>query len=133
MIYWFLKSRPYKRTVIKYKKHAIRAEIADGFAKQMIGLMYRDSIGDDEGMLFPLLFNFRSAASIIMWNMRFSIDIVWLDRRRIVVDIVRNAKPDRSMFSGISYTPMKPSRYVLELKSGAARRLGIKIGEEMKF
>src|SRR5208283_2176431 len=93
MLYWFLKSRPYKKIAVRYKNHVIRAEIADSFVKQMIGLMYRNGIAENEGMLFPLFFSFRSAASIVMQNMNFSIDIVWLDERRSVVDIFRNAKP----------------------------------------
>ncbi len=132
-IYWFLSSRPYKRKTVMYKSHAIRAEVADGFLKQMIGLMYREGIASDEGMLFPLIFSGKGAASIIMFNMKFSIDIVWLDKSRRVVDIVRNAKPEKSMFFGKSYAPKKHSSYVLELKSGTVGRLGIGIGDELNF
>jgi uncharacterized protein len=132
IIYNFLKSRPYKRTTLKYKGRRIKLEIADTFAKQMIGLMYRDGIAGDEGMLFPMSFSTRTGASVIMVNMKFDIDLVWLDKEKRVVDVFRNAKPSRSIF-GRSYTPEAAARYVIELKSGTVRRLGMKKRDTFNF
>lgn len=131
LAYEFLKSRPYKKVMIRHKGSRINAEVADSFTKQMVGLMYRKDIGGNSGMLFPLFFSSKSAASIIMMNMRFSIDIVWMDVNRRIVDMFRNAKP-AGLF-GKSYTPKTKSRYVLELKTGTASRLGMKIGDRLDF
>jgi hypothetical protein len=132
LFYWFLKSRPYKKKSVRYKNHVISAEIADSFAKQMVGLMYREGIGKNEGMLFPLKIQGKSTAAVIMVNMRFGIDIVWMDGKRRIIDIAKNAKPSSSIFSR-SYAPKSKSKYVLELKAGTTERLGIRTGEKMNF
>jgi uncharacterized membrane protein (UPF0127 family) len=131
MLYSFLSSRPYNRTVVRYKGKRIKSEVADTFAKQMVGLMYRTGIGKDEGMLFPLKFKGRNTAAVIMLNMRFGIDIVWMDDKHRIVDIAKNAKP--SSIFGRSYVPKKEANYVLELKAGTAERLGIRMGERLSF
>jgi uncharacterized membrane protein (UPF0127 family) len=130
-LYWFLRSSPYNRTVVRYKGKRIKSEVADTFAKQMVGLMYRTDIGKDEGMLFPLKFKGRRTAAVIMLNMRFCIDIVWIDNKHKIVDIIKNAKP--SYIFGRSYVPKKEANYVLELKTGTAERLGMRTGEKMNF
>jgi len=132
LLYAFLKARPYKKSLVKYRSHKIRAEIADTFAKQMIGLMYRERIGNNEGMLFPLLISGRTAASVTMLNMKFGIDIVWIGEKHLIVDIARNARPSSSIF-GRTYSPKAKAKYVLELKAGAASKMGIRLGERVAF
>jgi uncharacterized protein len=132
IIYRFLSSRPYRKTTLRYKGKRISMEIADTFAKQMIGLMYRKSIDGNKGMLFPLAFSTRTGSSIIMLNMKFAIDILWLDDGKKVIDICRSAKPAKSIFSP-SYTPRAASKYVIELRAGTAKRLGVKRGDRLSF
>jgi len=130
-LYWFLKSRPYRKRAVRYKNHVISAEIADSFAKQMIGLMYRKGIGKNEGMLFPLIVGGKNRAAVIMLNMKFGIDIVWMNEKHMIVDIAKNAK--QSSIFGRPYVPKKEAKYVLELKRGTAERMGIRTGERMSF
>lgn len=109
------------------------AEVADTFAKQMVGLMYRDGIGKDEGMFFPLKFEGVSSGAVVMWNMRFNIDIVWLDSSRRIVDIFRAAKPCSSVFGCKTYVPRGRAKYVVELKAGTASKLGIKMNGKLMW
>lgn len=131
LIYEMLKNERYARGTVLYKRHRIRVELADSYAKKMIGLMHRKGMGSNEGMLFILNSPSITMASVTMLNMRFAIDVVWLDARLRVVDIARNLEPSRSIFD--AHAPKREAKYVLELRAGAAKRLGTKIGESMRF
>ncbi|MDE1855230.1 MAG: DUF192 domain-containing protein [Candidatus Micrarchaeota archaeon] len=89
--------------------------------------MYRESMAANRGMLY--VFPFERTWKIWMLNMRFALDVIWLDRRGVVVHVERNLRPCRSFFSCKTYAPGKGAKYVLELNSGSARRLGIGLGE----
>lgn len=129
--YEVLKKKPYRTVSVSYKRKRFRVELADSFMKKMVGLMYRQTIGKSAGMLFPIADPGVLAATITMMNMKFSIDIIWLDEKKRVVDIAEKAQPTSSMFD--SYRPRRAAKYVIELEAGAARRLGIRIGDKMKF
>ena len=126
-----LKDGVYRKGTMLYNKHRIRVELADGFLKKLVGLMHRPGIGNDEGMLFVLGAPSITMASITMLNMRFGIDVVWLDGRMRVVDIARNLEPSHSIFD--AHAPRREAKYVLELKAGAAARMGIRTGGMMKL
>jgi uncharacterized membrane protein (UPF0127 family) len=130
-IYEFLKKKPYKTTTITYKRNRFRVEVADTFLKKMVGLMYREKMGREKGMLFPIAEPGVLASTITMMNMKFSIDILWLDERKRVVDIVERAQPSSSLFD--SYKPRKAAKYVLELDAGAIKKLEIKRGDKISF
>ncbi|MGC8662362.1 MAG: DUF192 domain-containing protein [Candidatus Micrarchaeia archaeon] len=124
------------RRFVKYK-HArllgynINLFVADSFPKLMLGLMHMHSLGRRQGMLF--IFSRPARHGIWMRNMLFSIDIIWLDKNFIVVDIAENAKPCSNLFGCQTYLPNKPATYVLELNAYAAKKLGIKKGSRLKI
>jgi uncharacterized membrane protein (UPF0127 family) len=126
-----LKNGVYARGTVLYKRHRISVELADSFVKKMIGLMHRPGIGEDEGMLFVLSSPSITMASITMLSMRFSIDAVWLDGGMRIVDIARNLEPSRSIFD--THAPKREAKYVLELKAGTAKRLGMKAGDRLEL
>lgn len=96
----------------------------------MVGLMFRKSIAPNECMLF--VFPDYATHPIWMRNMRFPLDILWLDDKRKVVELAESAKPTSGLdFS--SYRPGKPSRYVLELNAGFVRKNKIKRNDVAKF
>lgn len=108
------------------KKTKFTVYIADTFFSQMLGLMYREKLNQNEGMLF--ITNKASNYGIWMLNMKFSIDIIWLDSNGKVVDIKENAKPSHSIFSSEIFKPRLKAKYVLELNSGVSKSKGINIG-----
>ena len=130
-IYEVLKKRRYKTTTITYKKNRFKVEVADSFMKKMVGLMYRQTVGKSKGMLFPIAEPGVLSSTITMMNMKFSIDIIWLDARKRVVDIAEKAQPSMSIFD--SYRPRQAAKYVLELDAGSVRRLGIKLHDRIAF
>ncbi|MEM0149006.1 MAG: DUF192 domain-containing protein [Candidatus Micrarchaeaceae archaeon] len=128
--YALLKSK-YKHARVKYKRYSFSMLIADSFLKQALGLMYRSSIGDREGMLF--IFRRSARYGIWMHGMKFAIDIVWLDSDKRVIDTVDNAKPCAGILTCKTYTPSRPAMYVLEMNSGIRRKLGMRIGDKVSF
>ncbi|MGC8888985.1 MAG: DUF192 domain-containing protein [Candidatus Micrarchaeia archaeon] len=124
------------RKFVKYKHaHAsiggkkLHLLVADSFPKHMLGLMYMRSIKESEGMLF--IFSRNAYHGIWMRNMLFPIDIIWLDEKFEVVDIVENAEPCQSIFGCKTYMPISQARYVIELNAGSSKKLGIKKGSRL--
>lgn len=113
---------------IKGKK--FRLFLAESFAQKAVGLMYRPSIKDNEGMLFKFPFNHEW--KIWMLNMKFPIDVIWLDEKFRIVHIERGMQPCSNIFSCKSFSPDKQSRYVLELAAGVAARLKLRHGEPIE-
>jgi uncharacterized membrane protein (UPF0127 family) len=72
------------------------------------GLQFRQSLPDDEGLLFVTGRESIVATSIHMFNVFFPISVIWIDKSGVVVDKVL-AKPWRP-----AYAPAKPAQYYLE-------------------
>lgn len=123
----YLQGRQRYRTVeFATRRGAVRAMVADSAAKRMIGLMHRGAINVDEAMLFA--FPYAGRHGIWMYNMRFSIDVLWLDGHMRVIDMRRGLKPCGSILRCRTYYPVEPAFYVLEGKAGFAAQHSLRIG-----
>ncbi len=108
----------------------ITAELAVTDEQRQQGLMYRQGMKEDQGMLF--VFETEDIYSFWMKNMLFSLDMLWLDSNRRVVHIEENVPPCASEPCP-SYEPARPARYVLELVSGSVKKHGLKLGDRLDF
>ena len=117
-------------TVITPKGVSIPVEVSDNPEKRSLGLGKRDKLEKDWGMLF--VFEKRIPHSFWMKNMRFPIDIVWLDNQRIV-ELAENVPPPQEGESPKVMEPLLPSNFVLELESGRARALGLNVGQKLSY
>ena len=117
-------------TVITPKGVSILVEVSDTPEKRSLGLGKRDKLEKGWGMLF--VFEKRIPHSFWMKNMRFPIDIIWLDNQRIV-ELVENVPPPQEGESPKVMEPSLPSNFVLELESGRARALGLKVGQKLSY
>lgn len=81
-------------------------EVAEGPLERMQGLLGRSSLGPDRAMFLE------PCASIHTLAMQFTLDLVFLDRRRHVVEIVRGVKPNRVAWGA------RGAHGVLELEAG---------------
>ena len=97
-------------------------EIADTREKQALGLMFRDSMPADEGMIF--VFPFEARRSFWMKNTRIPLDIMYFDKDLKMVSISANTPPCK-VSRCPSYPSSKPAMYVLELNAGTAAELGV--------
>lgn len=106
-------------------------EIADDDASRARGLMFRDEMADDRGMLF--IFPDERPRSFWMKNTRIALDIIYIDRNFEVVSISADTPPCRSRSRRCpSYPSEGPARYVLEINGGLAAKYGIEPGDPIE-
>lgn len=101
----------------------IRAEIADTPQLRRRGLMSRQRLPKGQGML--LLWDKPGFAALWMKNTLIPLDMVFMDGAGRIIYIHENARPGdtRPISAG------RPTRAVLEIAAGEARRLGLKPGD----
>lgn len=124
--------RPIHRTKSIYlKRTRLKVRISDTFRKRAIGLSNHKGLLENEGMLF--VFDREGRHGFWMYGMKFSIDIIWLDGSMRVIYVWRDAEPCRSLLECRTVRPNKNAKYVVELRAGSAKKLGIKIGDRLKL
>ncbi|UVT16750.1 MAG: DUF192 domain-containing protein [Nitrospira sp.] len=111
----------------------IQAEIADTPRKRAQGLMYRDHLEKDHGMLF--FFSEPQAWSFWMKNTKIALDLIWLDDKKRVTHVERNVpictKTDDSC---PQYRPNSDDAvYVLEIAGGTIDGYKIEKGTKLLF
>lgn len=89
------------------------------------GLMERDSLADNAGMLF----DFGETRMVTMWmaNTPLSLDMVFIDESGLVVRVAEKTTP----FSEAIVGSGKPVRYALEIRGGRAAELGLTSGAQL--
>lgn len=112
-----------------FQNICVQAEIVDTESKRQLGLMFRKSLPENEGMLF--IFEQEERYNFWMKNMQVSLDIIWIDKDKRVVDIRINVPPCKDSCEGL--TPRGKAQYVLEVNAGFTERNRIKIGDEVSF
>jgi hypothetical protein len=109
---------------------SVRAEPAISAQERERGLMFRDKLERNHGMLFFM--GEEAIHPFWMKNVNFPIDIVWLDRQRRIVHMARNVPPCRKDPCP-TYPPLMPALYVLELAAGRADELDLKLNDKLEF
>lgn len=102
-------------------------EIADNDYDVQTGLMYRNSMQDDRGMLF--VFPTMQPRYFYMRNTKFPLDLIYLDKDKTIVSFQENAKP----FDESSLPSQVPAQYVLEVNAGLAEKWLLEIGDRMEY
>ena len=101
-------------------------EIADDEAERNRGLMYRESLADDRGMLFH--FQQPEMASFWMRNTILSLDIIFIGPDGRILNIADHTTP----YSEEPIPAAGLTRGVLELRAGRAEELGIRPGDHVR-
>lgn len=109
---------------------SIMAELAVSPEERALGLMFREKINPDQGMLF--VFEEEEIHSFWMKNTLIPLDILWLDKEKRIVHIEENVPPCRADPCP-SYAPRMPALYVLELKEGSVAGCGLKLYDRLEF
>ncbi|MBN3871775.1 MAG: DUF192 domain-containing protein [Nostoc sp.] len=107
----------------------IQLEVAQTPEQQQMGLMYRPALQDNRGMLF----GFPSAQPVSFWmkNVPVALDMVFL--RNGVVKYIQAAAPPCASEPCPTYGPNTPIDKVIELRSGRAAELKLKVGDIVKI
>jgi uncharacterized protein len=106
-------------------------EVADDDAERARGLMFRDSLAADHGMLF--IHELEEPQAYWMKNTRIPLDILYFDDARKLVSQQRDVPPCSLGDACPPYPSNAPARYVLELNAGEAARLKLREGAELRF
>lgn len=100
--------------------------IADEPEEHRRGLMYVPHLAPHEGMLF--LFAVSDFKSFWMKNTCVGLDLLFLDERGEVLEILTNAEP----FSLEPLPSRQPARAILEVPAGSAERWGVRVGDRLQ-
>ena len=117
-------------TVITESGISIHVEVSDTPEKRSLGLGKRDMLQKDWGMLF--VFQKRIPHHFWMKDMRFPIDIIWIDNHRIVEMAEKISPPEKDAFPKV-LKPIYPSNFVLEIEAGRAKTLGLRMGQKLRY
>lgn len=116
---------------VELEGHRFQVEIADNDLERARGLMFRDSMDEDRGMLF--IHDAQQPLAYWMKNTKIPLDILYFDSKRQLVSQQRDVPP----CSLGNRCPPYPSRdaaiYVLELNAGQAAKIGLKDGGVLTF
>jgi uncharacterized protein len=113
--------------LVTLKDEPLLVQIAKTPYHHTKGLSGRNSLGKYDGMLF--VFTERSQIGIVMREMSFPIDIIWLDRGK-VVDIAPNVQVEDVPEDDLTrYFPRVYANLVLELSAGWVEEHDLRIGD----
>lgn len=107
--------------------HTFAVEVMRSPEDRSVGLMHRQHLDADRGMLF----DFGDTRQVRMWmkNTLIPLDMVFISEGGNIAGIAYDTVP---MSTEILSSP-KPVRYVLEINAGLSRKLGFKIGDHVKL
>ena len=111
----------------------IRAEAMRTQSDLFRGMMFRDSLPQDRGMLFFL--KREAPTPYYLFQVKIPLDIIWMDHDHRIVELVRNAPPCPStkMAECPIYGGKFPALFVLEANAGFAANHGLREGEKLEF
>jgi len=116
---------------VELKGRRFQVEIAADEAARARGLMFRDRLPADHGMLFV----FERPGMLTFWmkNTRLPLDILYFDQNYHLLNVQQRVPPCRSAGDDCPLYPSAgPAQYVLELNAGTADALGVTPGDVLK-
>lgn len=120
-----------KNSTATIDNHTFKLVVASSQREKELGLSETKSLPQDQGMIF--LFEKPDYYSFWMKNMTFPIDIIYVNKDRIVT-IRNNVQPPKSPIENpIIYMPSDPSDKVLEIQAGLSEKYSFKKGDKIKI
>lgn len=106
--------------------HAFTVEVVDTPETQAKGLMFREELADDAGMLF----DFKQEREVSFWmqNTLIPLDMIFVGADGVVKTIHVNARPRDTT----SIPSQVPVRFVLEIPGGRSEEIGLKPGDTLE-
>jgi len=107
-------------------KVVYQVEVAGDKSSRRRGLMYRETLPADQGMLL----DYKHARRVAIWmkNTYIPLDIIFIDAKAVIVKIYEGAEP----LSTKRIRSDSEVRAVLEVNAGQIRQHGIKIGDQVR-
>ena len=107
----------------------VNIEIADTFDERQSGLMFRDHLDENDGMLF--IFDEEGYYPFWMKNTLIPLDMIWISEDLRVVDIL-HANPCKQDPCK-SYKPSGNAKYVVEVNQNFTTKNNINIGDKLRI
>lgn len=104
----------------------VNVEVADTPQKQSQGLMFRENMKWDHGMLF--IFDNETILSFWMKDALIPLDMIFVDKTFRIINVVDNALPC-NIEPCPDYSSEKPAKYVIEVNAGFAETNDIEAGD----
>ena len=104
-------------------------EISDNFLKRKIGLMNRESLKSNQGMIF--IYERLEPINIWMFNTLIPLDIIFLKENKII-KITHNAMPCLDLPCKL-YPSLEPVDMIIEINGGQAKVFNLKVGDNLTF
>jgi uncharacterized membrane protein (UPF0127 family) len=122
-----------EKVVILPEGRKIIAEVMVTPQDMARGMMYRDSLAPDRGMLF--IHHQQGRYPYWMHNVKIPLDIIWMDSSRRVIEVSTNTPPcdGKPAQECPTYGGTQTALFVLELAGGLADQYGIKEGVVLDF
>lgn len=108
-------------------KAKIDLEIADSEYERELGLMNRNEMKENQGMLF--IFPIQKFQSFWMRNTLISLDIIFVNNQKRIVTIHKSTK----ILAETSYPSSEPAMYVVEVIAGFTDKHNIQVGDKIDW
>jgi uncharacterized membrane protein (UPF0127 family) len=110
----------------------IKTEFVYDTASALRGMQFRNSIAPDHGMLFA--HRVQGKYGYWMFQTLIPLDMIWMDPKHMIVEIVENAPPCTTPASQCPhYGGNQAAQYVLELGGGMSKKYGLKAGDSINW
>lgn len=97
------------------------------------GMMFAESLADNEGMLFI----YNSPQKMVFWmkNTKIPLDIVFLSPSLQIIEWIEGMEPGygKSEYKLPRYEAKQLAQYALELNSGAVKKMGLQLGDKLEI
>ncbi len=122
-----------KNTSLSVKTLKIDVDVLTTPNERKKGLGGREDLAITRGALF--VFESSDIWPIWMKDMKFAIDIIWMDENKKIVYIVGGARPEPGMKDKdlTIYKPGAQAKYILEINAGLANLNNLQVGDSVDF
>jgi uncharacterized membrane protein (UPF0127 family) len=107
----------------------IKCEVASSYSDKMKGMMYRDSLQNDHGMIFPFLIPWHRF--FWMKNVKIPLDLIFVNRNMEII-YIHEAAVKEGFFQKM-YWSHGFCKYVIETNMGFCKKNDILIGSKIKI
>lgn len=112
---------------IKINGSTITLESAENDLQRLKGLSFREKLDENKGMLFK--FDDEKNRDFWMVDMKFPLDIIFVDSNRLITNIYENVQPCLNIYKCPFYSGK--AKFVIELNKGLAKNL--KVGQKIEI
>lgn len=102
-------------------------ELAESSYERATGLMYRESMENNQGMLF--IYSSEEPRTFYMKNTYIPLDLIFYSKDSSVVSIYENARP----LEETSIPSNQPAQFILEVNAGKVQEWNIETGDKFKL